>query len=153
MARRQSSAARGSSLELDRSTTFQSQSEAPRVHHAPRGWRPSRFPARAGVARCRRSGAPSAGTYRSGSFSNASCCFAPTTRPPAGGFKAFPVSSRSSYRFHVQESNRRSLGLDIFEIQHNAPNARAYVLRVETEFSAHLQHGRVFDQHIAIYAP
>jgi len=44
-------------------------------------------------------------------------------------------------------------GPDIFEIEHNAPNVRSYVLRVETEFGAHLQHGRVFGQHIAIHAP
>ena len=43
-------------------------------------------------------------------------------------------------------------GPDIFEIEHNAPNVRSYVLRVETEFGAHLQHGRVFGQHIAIHA-
>ena len=40
-----------------------------------------------------------------------------------------------------------------WEIEHNALHVRSHVLRVETELRAHLQHGRIFDQHIAIYPP
>src|SRR5262245_30705182 len=39
------------------------------------------------------------------------------------------------------------------EIEHNPPKARSHVLLGEAEFGAHLQHSRVFDQHIAIHAP
>jgi hypothetical protein len=46
-----------------------------------------------------------------------------------------------------------SLAADIFEIKHNAPEVRSHVLDAETEFYAHLQHGCVFGQHIAIHAP
>jgi hypothetical protein len=54
-------------VELDRSTTFQSRSEAPRAHGLPQVWRPSPFPARAGAARYGASVVPSAGKHRAGS--------------------------------------------------------------------------------------
>src|SRR5579864_4698155 len=41
----------------------------------------------------------------------------------------------------------------IFEIQHNAPDIGSSILRAKAQFGAHLQHCRVFDQHIAIDTP
>ena len=46
---------------------------------------------------------------------------------------------------NVTQIQRRSPAPDLFEIEYYAPNARPYILRVETEFGAHLQHGCVFN--------
>jgi hypothetical protein len=53
----------------------------------------------------------------------------------------------------VQQSHTRSSRQPVAKIEHNAPDARSNVLRVESKFCAHLQHGRVFDQYIAIHSP
>jgi hypothetical protein len=41
----------------------------------------------------------------------------------------------------------------IFEVEHDPLHARSNILLAKTEFSAHLQHGHVLSQHIAVHAP
>ena len=51
------------------------------------------------------------------------------------------------------DGSELALTTSIFEIEHNAPHVRPYILRVETKLGAHLQHSRVFGQHIPIHPP
>jgi hypothetical protein len=46
-----------------------------------------------------------------------------------------------------------SMSAAISKIEHNAPHVRSNVLLVETKLCTHLQHGRIFGQHIAVHAP
>src|SRR5215831_5353342 len=72
--------------------------------------------------------------------------------PPARAHRA-AASFGLDRVFATAAKGQRSPAADIFEIEHDAPDVRSHVLRVETELGAHLQHGRVFDQHVAIHEP
>src|SRR5262245_40366345 len=65
------------------------------------------------------------------------------------------IASITMFALLAKESKAQPLSVSLWfsEIKHNAPKARSYVLLGEPEFGAHLQHSRVFDQHIAIHAP
>src|SRR5581483_6750449 len=54
---------------------------------------------------------------------------------------------------HGSDGHSTRAVIRILQLEQNALHAWSHVLHVETKFSAHLQHGRVFGEDISIDAP
>src|SRR5262245_64050313 len=59
----------------------------------------------------------------------------------------------SSLPQNEQRSFRPNIASTSFKFEHDPLHAGPHVVRMETELGRHLQHARIFGQHITIHAP